>query len=192
MRNPTYTAVGFLSCLEKVFRHDEVLVNFHYFTFAVRCHQIIGMLVAKHERRCQTPFGFGAAVQPEDTASTILKEANTMQQSVSICIQSVLSEEEESLISKETTMSSGYIPDADKPYHHWQWGLDWPGFLNGKKLFGPETPRDYKERKDVAAGMAICSRKYSASLPDAYFHQPAWSQLEDRPNYLAEKIIGEA
>ena len=185
---PTATGVELLSNLEHLLRQDEVVLNFDYLTFAIRCHKIIEKLVTGHTARLRSLYSNPAGYLPQDIVSSILKEAASpdfhmrpILQSVGDHFQAVVSEHPESLISQATRISSGHIPDADKPCNAWNWGFDRPGYLNGKKMFGPETPWACEKREYREKVTGICSRKHSL-LSQEIQHFPKTEHLVRKTN----------
>ncbi|KAM3418180.1 hypothetical protein BST61_g6383 [Cercospora zeina] len=145
-REGAKSAVDLLSAFTEVLIDDEAKASIDYFRLAARCDALLASIIRDFKPSLQKKY-FNAASK---TSSTILD-------SLKPYFEHFIGMEAEQKMGLQAL--GGCMSVQDKPCNRWNWGGDdRPGYINGKKIFGPETPWDCEVRKAIEISAAITQK----------------------------------
>ncbi|PPJ56761.1 hypothetical protein CBER1_09112 [Cercospora berteroae] len=156
--------IDLLAAFAKVIIDDDAKMSIDYFSLAIRCEELMALIAEKFRSRLEQLHIYvnRDGVTYQDIVHTILREGADAASKQNSTILDSLGPYFEELVSAEKGKKltpkafSGCIADEDKPCNRWDWGGDRPGYIRGKKVFGPETPDAFYERELREKSRPIC------------------------------------
>lgn len=161
-RPDSKSAVDLLSAFAEVLIDDEAKTSINYFCLAARCQTLLDSIIKDFTPRLGRMLAKSTGPSYQNIVQAILRERSSTTRSILDSLgpyfDRIIRMDEE---DQTPGAFSGCIAEQDKPCNRWTWGgEDQPGYINGKKVFGPETPEDCmfretleKTRPIIAAGV---------------------------------------
>ncbi|KAF2206347.1 hypothetical protein CERZMDRAFT_89369 [Cercospora zeae-maydis SCOH1-5] len=204
--------VDLLSAFAQALIHEEAKTSINYFLLAVHCRSMFSSITKDFASRLQALLGDPSASNSTCQAAVhaILREASDVArgqtghaaQKTSATILDSLGPYFERIIRLEQEQKlvprafSGCIADQDKPCNRWSWTADnRPGYINGKKMFGPETPWDcfFREGQDKVRAImrAAIDRWEEAQRNKGTTGLPMEERLRGIENWAQQEFLRE-
>lgn len=186
---------------------EEGITSIDYFRMSVRCKNLMDSIIKDFRSRLQDLLETNTTGPTyQNVVHAILREASDIARAQSSNAQSATSitildllrthfEHAASLTEEDSATKpvSGNIADEDKPCNRWTWGGDGqPGYIKGKKVFGPETPWDWLQRVTVAETRAIAKvtlDRYDTELRKKGCKVPLGLRLDNVERWMQEELF---
>ncbi|CAK1365679.1 unnamed protein product [Cercospora beticola] len=172
-RASSKSSVDLLSAFAEVLIEDEGKLRINYLALSARCQSLLNVITYGFRSHLQDLLANSnsAGLSHQNVVHAILREASdsasahssnaanrtstTILEELDLYFETFI--ELEGRVGMSATPFGNCIMNQNKPCDRWTWGGDdRPGYIKGKKIFGPETFLDCEIRKAEQTAEAVC------------------------------------